>query len=128
MPTKPPHEWNAPGCRRLTRRRFCDDCARRHWQAIDARRGSSAERGYNHVWQRLTRVLAGDPDYALCAHCKARGIICAREVFDHIVPISAGGERLDPANIQPLCKPCHSRKTVIEDGCFERSRDDANRN
>ena len=35
----------------------------------------------------------------------------ANEV-DHIQPIAEGGARLDPANLRPLCKPCHSRHTA----------------
>lgn len=31
---------------------------------------------------------------------------------DHITPISAGGARRDPANLQSLCHPCHSGKTT----------------
>ena len=122
MPTKPLHECSGPGCRRLTDRRFCDECRPAYWRATDARRGTSAERGYDHTWQKLTKALACHPDYALCVRCNERGIVRAREVFDHIVPLSAGGARLDPANIQPLCVSCHSAKTVTEDGGFGNRR------
>jgi len=47
---------------------------------------------------------------------------CRREPsaeVDHIIPLSLGGERLDRANLQPLCKTCHSRKTATEDGGFK---------
>ena len=42
----------------------------------------------------------------------------AREV-DHIEP-HKGDDTLfwDQDNWQPLCKPCHSRKTATEDGGF----------
>jgi 5-methylcytosine-specific restriction endonuclease McrA len=32
--------------------------------------------------------------------------------FDHILEISAGGDPLDPSNVQLLCYQCHRRKTV----------------
>ena len=35
---------------------------------------------------------------------------------DHIIPMARGGERLDPNNLQPLCKRHHSQKTAREDG------------
>jgi len=31
---------------------------------------------------------------------------------DHVRPLNMGGEKFDPANLQPLCQSCHSRKTV----------------
>ena len=31
---------------------------------------------------------------------------------DHIVAVSLGGDRWDPANIQTLCTPCHKKKTT----------------
>jgi len=40
-----------------------------------------------------------------CAHCKASVPLTA----DHMVPLSKGGTN-DIGNIQPLCKPCNSRK------------------
>jgi 5-methylcytosine-specific restriction protein A len=33
-------------------------------------------------------------------------------VVDHITPIKKGGARLDPANFQSLCNPCHGKKTA----------------
>jgi 5-methylcytosine-specific restriction protein A len=38
---------------------------------------------------------------------------------DHIVPRSAGGADT-PGNLQPLCRPCHSRKTARFDGGYGR--------
>ncbi|MCK4624021.1 MAG: HNH endonuclease [Phycisphaerae bacterium] len=54
-------------------------------------------------------VLARDP---ICRICKRKPTTEA----DHIVPIREGGARYDLANLQGLCKPCHSRKTATEDG------------
>jgi 5-methylcytosine-specific restriction endonuclease McrA len=30
---------------------------------------------------------------------------------DHIVPLAIGGEKLDPRNLQTLCRTCHRQKT-----------------
>lgn len=39
---------------------------------------------------------------------------------DHVVPLERGGARFDEGNLQPLCAPCHSRKTARQDGGFGR--------
>lgn len=88
-------------------------------------RGSAHARGYGKDWDRLReRVLAdvsrvtfplGGP---LCVKCRSE----ANEV-DHIRPFRGRYDplRTEPANLQPLCKPCHSRKTATEDGGFGRA-------
>ncbi len=43
-------------------------------------------------------------------------VVVATEV-DHIVPLAAGGSNTID-NLQPLCRSCHSKKTVKEDGGF----------
>lgn len=35
-------------------------------------------------------------------------------MVDHIIPIKAGGARLDPRNLRPLCWPCHDRITYFQ--------------
>lgn len=47
------------------------------------------------------------------------GKVTAATEVDHIVP-HRGDERLfrDEKNLQSLCRPCHSRKTAVEDGGF----------
>lgn len=84
----------------------------------EARRGSAHARGYTRSWQRLRlRVLAdvGRDEFRrggpLCA-CGA----AATEV-DHVRPHRGDPDLFwDADNLQSLCKPCHSRKTVAEDG------------
>ena len=46
-----------------------------------------------------------------CAICGDRLVNGFRD--DHIKPLSMGGDN-SPANRQPLCPPCHSRKTNAE--------------
>ena len=38
----------------------------------------------------------------------------AADEVDHLVPVDGGGDFLDPANLQPLCRRCHHRKTAAE--------------
>jgi len=56
---------------------------------------------------RRLRILRREP---LCRHCKAKGIYTAATEVDHIVELALGGPDTE-ANLQPLCNPCHARKT-----------------
>ena len=33
---------------------------------------------------------------------------------DHVLPLSLGGARLDPANLASRCRACHKHKTKLE--------------
>lgn len=87
----------------------------RYFQCKPARpardeRLSSHRRGYDSTWRKLRRVkLDRDP---LCQHCLERDRTEAATEVDHITPIEDGGARLDLANLQSLCKSCHSKKTA----------------
>lgn len=77
----------------------------------DDTRLSASERGYDHSWRKTrAAVLAQEP---LCRECMKRGVVAAANEVDHIIAKRRGG--LDVAeNLQPLCKSCHSRKTMSE--------------
>lgn len=107
MPTSPP--------------RWCARCSRAHSGAcpalIGARRGQqrppdnrpdSTARGYDWTWERLSRMIRRERP--ICEHC---GVAPSRMV-DHIVPLRAGGARLEIENLQALCLPCHAAKTRSE--------------
>lgn len=80
--------------------------------AKEWRRERGAEQGqrYGTDWRRLrARHLEQHP---LCATCGA----VARYV-DHKQTIRDAPERrLDPSNLESLCRSCHSRKTALMDG------------
>lgn len=64
------------------------------------------------TWKRLRlHVLGDDP---LCRMCQADGKLVPAQEVDHIIPMSEGGPAWDWDNLQPLCKSCHSRKTLNE--------------
>jgi 5-methylcytosine-specific restriction enzyme A len=111
MPSKPLKPCNKMGCPKLTRERYCED----HKQlknSYDLNRGKYYERGYGHQWRKARAgYLAQHP---ICLRC---GDIAT--VVDHIKP-HKGDMTLfwDVGNWQPLCKTCHDRKTVKEDGGF----------
>jgi 5-methylcytosine-specific restriction enzyme A len=63
------------------------------------------------AWRKLrANVLAGEP---LCRHCAAMGLNVPATEVDHQDNKPANN---DPANLCPLCKPCHSRKTARDMG------------
>jgi len=47
--------------------------------------------------------------FPLCIKCQRPATM-----VDHIVEIRDGGERLDPSNLQSMCKSCHNTKTAQE--------------
>lgn len=64
------------------------------------------------AWRKLRNLkLEQSP---LCEECQRRGITTLAQVVDHIVPINRGGAKLDIANLQSLCHPCHNRKSGLE--------------
>lgn len=74
-------------------------------QDHDRLRGSASQRGYDHTWSRASKAyLAAHP---VCERCRD----ALATLVDHIVPLRAGGSRLDPANMQALDVQCHAIKT-----------------
>lgn len=57
-------------------------------------------------------VLRDEP---LCRRCAEADRLVIATHLDHIIPLAKGGEPLDRDNVQPLCHPCHSEKTRIEE-------------
>ena len=58
------------------------------------------------AWRNARKAqLAHEP---FCRRCNR---VLATQV-DHIKPISEGGDRLAPSNLQSLCHSCHSVKTT----------------
>jgi 5-methylcytosine-specific restriction endonuclease McrA len=56
-------------------------------------------------WAR-SQQLAREPNCRICGE-PARAV-------DHVIPISQGGEPLDPDNLQSLCRRHHNTKTTHE--------------
>ena len=86
-------------------------------QARYHKRPPATARGYDSDWRALrAEVLAAEP---MCRQCARQGIERRAQMVDHIEPIRIAPERrLDPTNCQPLCWPCHRRKTNRSDGGF----------
>jgi 5-methylcytosine-specific restriction protein A len=103
-----------PGCNTLIRNteHRCDRHPYPQHPRRKDTRPSSTTRGYDDTWRYTRRnYLARNPVCELQIRCNGD---LATEV-DHITPLAVGGERLDPANLQALCGPCHRWKTAKYD-------------
>lgn len=112
MPYKPKVPCRHPGCAALVEpgSRYC--AAHKALHPEEQRRAE--DRGYTQKWRKASRrYLQGHP---LCVQCLKRGRYVRATVVDHIVP-HRGDQVLfwDQDNWQALCKPCHDRKTGLED-------------
>lgn len=104
MPSSPPRI-----CSRC-RRTHCDCRAiqRKEW---DERRGTAAERGYDHRWRtfRLS-YLARHP---LCTDCESQGLVRPAVHIHHIKKLRDHPEyKYDEQWLMPLCETCHNVRTA----------------
>jgi 5-methylcytosine-specific restriction endonuclease McrA len=117
MPYAAPRPCPAPGCPALTNGGRCEVHRRAKHAAIDARRGSPTQRGYDRAWQQLRQMkLAADPWCEIKTHCASLSMTeqLATEV-DHIQTIHDHPElRLEWSNLRSACKRCHSARTMCD--------------
>jgi 5-methylcytosine-specific restriction protein A len=114
LPYKPRKPCSYPGCPELVASgtQYCKKHERAERKLYDKQRGTAAQRGYGSRWQRYRKSYL--VEHPLCINFKECHNPAA--VVDHIVPVSKGGAFWDPSNHQPMCEPCHDRKTAKEDG------------
>ena len=113
MPYRPSVPCKHPMCSELVPY-GCGPYCYKHKAVHQSDRDSASKRGYNRHWQKArVRYLHSHP---LCVECKKVGRLTQATVVDHIVP-HRGDQKLfwDESNWQPLCKPCHDKKTWNED-------------
>lgn len=112
MPNAPLRPCTYPGCDNIG---DGPRCPSHPYPKRKDKRISAAQRGYDHAWQQLRAwKLRTDPFCQINHHCEASRPRPATEV-DHRRPISMGGARLDKANLQSACDPCHNWKTATID-------------
>jgi 5-methylcytosine-specific restriction protein A len=118
MPPRPPRPCLFCGKATTNASRYCDahqyiaeERERKARKAADERRECAARRGYGSKWRKAREgYLRLHP---LCAECGRQGRVTPATVVDHIVPHRGDMVKFwDSRNWQPLCKPCHDRKTA----------------
>jgi 5-methylcytosine-specific restriction enzyme A len=91
-----------------------------HGKAHDGR-PSSSRRGYGRAWSR-TRAAFLEQN-RLCARCGATATVADHHPTSRARLVELGVEDVDAWHrLQPLCAPCHGRKTVEYDGAFGRPK------
>lgn len=118
MPSAALRSCLEPGCPELVERGRCP----KHSRAVEQRRGSQRERGYNRSWEKASRQFKNQ--FPLCgmrpggrlpvmSRCHEQGLTTAATQTDHVIPHKGNvllfwdWER----NWQSLCATCGARKS-----------------
>lgn len=113
MPRKP--DQHTDDLRRLgvLAPRIEGDTAYRRTRRQDAEQAEVDRLRSTTQWRRVrAMVLKAEP---LCRDCAARGLTTPGAQVDHIAPLTDRPDlAYDLTNLQPLCAPCHNRKTGRE--------------
>lgn len=109
MPKRPKSPCKQPGCPNVSDGPYCEAHAK-----ANPDRPSAASRGYDSRWRKARKVYL--QRHPLCVRCEQAGRVVPGTVVDHKIP-HRGQRSLfwDEDNWQTLCKPCHDRKTRLED-------------
>lgn len=96
------------------------ECQKARKRASDriynAKRPSARQRGYDKEWELAALGFLGQPENRRCVVCGEQAT-----VVDHKIAFKGDNAlRMDPANWQPMCRPCNSRKNVRKEGGFGR--------
>ena len=120
MPVSAPTPCRQPGCSAVVSAPgFCSaHRAQQHRDYGRARPRFDTELGFYSSQQWRTVRAAFLKRYPLCGTCESADRLVAATVVDHVQPIKSGGARFNWTNLQPLCVPCHNRKTRVESRTF----------
>lgn len=90
--------------------------------ATQARRDFLSDKhiGHRRVTGKFVRLVVLELSSGACAECRTK-LDPDRFFVDHKVPVFEGGES-KLSNLQPLCRPCHRRKTAKEQARVNASR------
>lgn len=79
--------------------------------ATDRNREGARARGYDATWERERKAFLAVHRFCGCG--------APATLVDHVKPHKGDAKLFrDARNWQPMCKPCHARKTAREDGGF----------
>ncbi len=120
MPYKPKRPCAYPGCGQLAvREQYCavhQKTVDKHYNQFE--RDPVSNKRYGRSWKRIRdRYIRLHP---LCEECQRENKLTAAEEVHHILPLAKGGGN-EAENLMALCKPCHSRITVLSGDRWGRS-------
>jgi 5-methylcytosine-specific restriction endonuclease McrA len=103
---------------RIPGAKYCAKHAPQFAEQDQDRRGTATERGYGSRWARYRLQFLREHSVCAC------GCGHAATDVDHIKPVSGPDDPLfwESGNHQALAHECHSRKTVLENGGFGRTK------
>ena len=103
MPSRPKNFCRGINCNAIaiTGSTLCCDCDK----TKKKEQPTPSEQGYDYHWSKVSKMVRRNEP--VCRMCKGN----LATLVDHIVPLKQGGERLSIDNLQPLCLPCHNKKT-----------------
>lgn len=119
MPNKMWKQCKVPGCKGLTKQKYCDK--HQHLEIKDKQgqnkfynknvRDKKSQKFYESTaWRRVRTIyIKRNP---LCEICYANSKLTKAAIVDHKTEIKDGGEMLDFNNLQSLCLACHNKKTA----------------
>lgn len=126
MPRRAFRVCQHPGCGALCGGRFCDKHLAQPTspaKQFDLARGSSAARGYDRWWRKLSAlILHRDPICKIAKLCTSDypgQLPAPSQCADHIKPRNQGGDN-SPENLQGACYRCHNWKTRTQDSALAR--------
>lgn len=116
MPMRP-MAFCAGGCGQRVITGRCPAC---HTKQSNAGRDSSASRGYDARWARVSRAFrtlhpicgmrADDSLDMVNSRCVQQGLTTPAECVDHVIPIRDGGEMFNESNLMSACLACNGWK------------------
>lgn len=109
MPRKPKHPCAHPGCPELVEagERFCEKHAKEAARDYERYgRDPQARKRYGSAWRKIRgQYIKAHP---LCEECLKDGRAVPATEVHHRLPLADGGDN-SPANLEALCKHCHSK-------------------
>lgn len=118
MPRKPKKPCSYPGCPALTEERFCEEHKKLNNKNYERyQRDPRTKKHYGSRWRKIRKMYLNK--YPFCEECKKQGKLTEANEVHHILPLSKDGTH-DFDNLMALCKPCHSRISILEGDRFGR--------
>lgn len=117
---KPKKPCSYPGCPELVDETYCEAHLkeqRRNYEKYQ--RNPEVKKRYGSRWRKIRTIYINN--HPLCEECLKKGIHTKANEVHHILPLSKGGTH-EMDNLMALCKPCHSRISILDGDRFGKGR------